>query len=95
MLCLSPLPADLSGGMKHIAVNTRLLLGGRLEGIGRFAYEVLRRMVERNPDVRFSFFFDRPYDPAFIFGENVRPYVLPPQARHPVLWYAWFHGMLR
>lgn len=76
-------------------MNTRLLLGGRLEGIGRFAYEVLRRMVERNPEVRFSFFFDRKYDPDFLFGDNVEAYVLPPQARHPVLWYAWFHVMLR
>ena len=81
--------------MKHIAVNTRLLLGGRLEGIGRFASEVLQRMVARNPDVRFSFFFDRPYDSGFLFGENVEAIVLPPQARHPLLWYAWFHVMLR
>jgi len=29
-----------------------------------------------------------------VMGENVKPYVLPPQARHPVLWHTWFHLML-
>ena len=77
--------------MPHIAVNTRLLLSHRLEGISRFAYEVLQRMVQRNPEVQFSFLFDRAYDPDFVFGENVRAYHLPPQARHPVLWHMWFH----
>ncbi len=79
--------------MKHIAVNTRLLLKDRLEGISRFAYEVLKRMVEQHPNIQFSFFFDRAYDQQFIFGENVNAYVIPPQARHPVLWYLWFHVM--
>lgn len=77
--------------MAHIAVNTRLLLSHRLEGISRFGYEVLKRMVERNPSVQFSFYFDRPYDPAFVFGDNVSPYHIPPQARHPILWHMWFH----
>ena len=76
---------------QHIAVNTRLLLKDRLEGIGRFAYEVLKRMVERNPEVRFSFFFDRPWHEEFIFGPNVEPHVLIPQARHPFLYYGYFN----
>ncbi len=75
----------------HIAVNTRLLLTGRLEGISRFTFEVLKRMAVRNPDVRFSFFFDRKFDPKYKFSDNVEPYVLAPQARHPLLWYTWFH----
>ncbi|MCB0844451.1 MAG: glycosyltransferase family 4 protein [Bacteroidetes bacterium] len=83
------------GKKLHIAVNTRLLLPGKLEGISRFGYEVLKRMVENHPDARFSFFFDRKYDPDYIFGENVTPYVIPPQARHPLLWHAWFHFMVK
>lgn len=77
--------------MPHIAVNTRLLLSHRLEGISRFGYEVLQRMCMQNPDVHFSFFFDRAYNPDYVFGPNVTPYHLPPQARHPLLWHAWFH----
>ena len=76
----------------HIAVNTRLLLPERREGISRFAVEVLRRMVQNNPEIRFSFLFDRPYDPQFLFHSNVTPFVIPPPARHPLLWHMWFHG---
>lgn len=74
----------------RIAVNTRFLLTGRLEGIGWFTYEVMRRLVDRRPDDEFIFLFDRPFDPAFVFAENVKPVVVPPPARHPLLWYLWF-----
>lgn len=74
----------------RIAVNTRFLLPGKLEGIGWFTHEVVRRMVARHPEVEFLFLFDRPYDPAFVYGPNVRPIVAPPPARHPLLWYWWF-----
>jgi glycosyltransferase involved in cell wall biosynthesis len=73
-----------------IAVNTRFLLSGRLEGIGWHTYEVCRRLVQQHPEDEFLFFFDRPYSQEFIFGPNVRPVVLPPPARHPVLWHLWF-----
>lgn len=76
--------------LKHIAVNTRLLLPGGTEGIGRFSIEILRRMVEQHPETQFSFFFDRAYDEKYIFGPNVTPYVLFPPARHPFLFLWWF-----
>ncbi len=79
----------------RIAVNTRLLLKDRLEGIGWFTYEVFRRLVRDHPEHEFFFFFDRPYDASFVFGENVRPLVLPPPARHPVLFPIWFEGSVR
>lgn len=72
-----------------IAVNTRLLLKGKLEGIGWVAYETLRRMVERHPEVEFYFLFDRQPDPMFLFADNVKPVTLFPQARHPFL-FIWF-----
>lgn len=72
-----------------IAVNTRLLLKGRLEGIGWVAYETLRRMVAAHPEVEFYFLFDREPDPMFLFADNVKPVVLFPQARHPFL-FIWF-----
>ncbi|MFT4060718.1 MAG: glycosyltransferase family 1 protein [Edaphocola sp.] len=73
----------------RIAVNTRLLLKDKLEGIGWFANEILWRMVRSHPDHEFVFLFDRPYDPSFVFGPNVTPVVLKPQARHPFLYYLW------
>ena len=74
----------------RIAVNTRLLLPNRLEGIGRFKHEVLRRLVARHPEHQFLFLFDRPFDEAFVYGSQVRAVQLPPPSRHPLLWYLWF-----
>ena len=73
-----------------IAVNTRLLLKDKLEGIGWVAYECLRRIVKSHPDVEFYFIFDRKYDEKFIFADNVKPVVLFPPARHPFLYIAYF-----
>jgi glycosyltransferase involved in cell wall biosynthesis len=74
----------------RIAVNTRLLLKGKLEGIGWFTYQTLEHIVRQHPEHEFYFFFDRPYDPQFVFAPNVKPVVVHPQARHPVLFYLWF-----
>ncbi len=74
----------------RIAVNTRFLLRGKLEGIGWCTYEIVKRLVANHPEHDFIFFFDRPYDEAYIFGENVEAVVLNPPARHAILWYAWF-----
>ncbi|MES2701161.1 MAG: glycosyltransferase family 1 protein [Bacteroidota bacterium] len=74
----------------RIAVNTRLLLKGKLEGIGWFTSQTLERIVRGHPEHEFIFFFDRPYDPSFVFAPNVTPVVVHPQARHPVLFYVWF-----
>lgn len=77
-----------------IAVNTRLLLKDKLEGIGWVAYECLRRIVKSHPEVEFYFIFDREPDQKFIFAENVKPVVLFPQARHPFLYIAFFEFSL-
>jgi len=79
---------------KIIAVNTRFLLKDKLEGIGWFTYETLRRMTQSHPEIQFHFFFDRAFDPSFIFSDNIIPHVIPPPARHPWLWYAWFEWSL-
>ncbi|MCS7075722.1 MAG: glycosyltransferase family 4 protein [Bacteroidia bacterium] len=73
----------------RIAINTRFLLKGRLEGIGRFTLEITQRLVKKHPNDTFYFIFDRPYDKSFIFSENVIPVVVSPPARHPILWKIW------
>jgi len=77
-----------------VAVNTRLLLAHRMEGIARYIYETTKRMVKAHPEVEFHFLFDRPYDQKFIFADNVVPHVIGPQSRHPVLWHLWFERSL-
>jgi len=74
----------------RIAINTRLLLKDRLEGIGWFTYQTLKRITQNHPEHQFFFIFDRPWDDEFIFSSNVTPVVAYPQARHPLLWYLFF-----
>lgn len=74
----------------RIAVNTRLLLPGKLDGIGWFTAESVKRIVVSHPEHEFFFLFDRKPSPQFIFGPNVTPVVLCPQARHPILWRIFF-----
>jgi hypothetical protein len=73
-----------------IAVNTRFLLEGQLEGIGIYTQEIFRRVVKLLPQHEFYFLFDRKPAPEFIFADNVKAVIVSPQARHPLLWYWWF-----
>ena len=74
----------------RIGVNTRFLLEGKLEGIGRFTYEIFRRVTKNHPEHEFLFYFDRSFSDHFVFEENVTPHKLFPPARHPYLWYWYF-----
>ena len=74
----------------RIVVNTRLLLKNKLEGIGWFEYETLKRIANQHKDVEFIFVFDRQYDSSFIFSDNITPVIAHPQARHPFLYCIWF-----
>ncbi len=74
----------------NIAVNTRLLLLNKLEGLGRFACETLKRITCQHPEHTFIFIFDRKFSDEFIFSDNIIPVVAHPQSRHPVLWYMFF-----
>jgi len=73
-----------------IAINTRLLIKNKLEGIGTFTHEVLERMVKGHPEVDFYFIFDREYSEVFIYSDNVIPIVIGPKSRTPISWYMWF-----
>jgi glycosyltransferase involved in cell wall biosynthesis len=78
----------------NIAVNTKLLIRDRLEGIGWFEYETLSRITRAHPEHRFYFVFDRGWDESFIFSENVHPIRTFIPSRHPLLWYLRFHHVI-
>ena len=78
----------------RIAVNTRLLLKDKLEGIGWYTFETLSRIVKAHPNHDFYFIFDRAFSKEFVFAKNVHPIVLNPPTRHPILWYIWFEWRL-
>ena len=74
----------------NIAVNTRLLIKDKLEGIGWFTYETLKRITKSHPEHNFIFMFDRRFSDEFVFSSNIQPVIVHPQARHPLLWYLFF-----
>lgn len=74
-----------------IAVNTRSLIPGKMEGYGYFIEEIFSRVALNHPEHEFYFLFDRPYEPQFIYAKNIKPEVLQPQARLPFLWKIWYN----
>ena len=74
----------------RIAINTRLLLPGRLEGIGYYTHEIVRRLPALLPESEFLFCFDRAYDPALTELPRVSGRIVWPPTRDPLLWRAWF-----
>ena len=78
----------------RIAVNTRFLLPNRLEGMGWFTWEVLRRWADWEANNHnFFFLFDRPFHADFV-PQGVEALRVFPPARHPFLWYAWYEWAL-
>ncbi len=74
----------------NIAINARLLLKNKLEGIGWFSFETLRRIAKNHPEHTFYYIFDRKYDESFISSDNIIPVVAGLPTRHPFLWFLWF-----
>lgn len=73
-----------------IAVNTRFIVTGQLEGYGYFTKEVFFLLAHNHPEHQFIFFFDRPFDTSLVFPKNVTPVVVPPKARHALSFRWWF-----
>jgi glycosyltransferase involved in cell wall biosynthesis len=74
----------------RIVVNAQSLIKDKLEGLGWFSYETLKRITTQHPEHEFIFVFDRKWDEQFIFSENVKPTILYPPSRHPFLWHLRF-----
>ena len=73
----------------RIAVNTRLLIKNKLDGIAWFTLETFKRICKQHPEHEFIFIFDRKYSNEFIFAKNITPVVISPPTRHPLL--IWFY----
>ena len=74
-----------------IAVNTRFLLPGYLEGYGNFIVECFKRIAADHPSDSFIFLFDRPFENSFIFSDNIIPLIVTPVTRHPLLLWSWLN----
>lgn len=77
-----------------VGVNARTLVSGKLDGIGWFTLETLRRFVQWHPEHTFVVFLDRRPTIDVNFGPNVKVVWFGPPTRHPLLWYIWFEHLL-
>jgi glycosyltransferase involved in cell wall biosynthesis len=78
----------------HIVVNTQLLIENKLEGLGWFTFEVLRKITSNHPEHQFTFLFNQPYSNEFIFSKNVKPMIVGPKYNHPLTWFIKFEVIL-
>lgn len=74
----------------RIAVNARFLIKDKLEGLGWYTYEILKRMVRNHPEDEFILIHDRPLAEEYIFADNVKSVRTLMSSRHPLLWNLWF-----
>lgn len=77
-----------------IAINTKALLPGKMEGYGYYIEEIFSRIAIRHPEHQFYFLFDRPFDQRFVYATNIQPIIINPQARLPILWQLWYNWKL-
>lgn len=74
-----------------IAVNAIFLQKNLLEGYGHYANEILKRVVQSNPEHQFVFIFDRPFNQQFIFAKNVTAIQVAPAAQHVPAFIYWYN----
>ncbi len=73
-----------------IAFNARHLLD-KLDGIGWYSYETIKRITEKHQEHKFILIFDRDFrEIKKSFAKNVKLLKIPPPAKHPFLWYIWY-----
>lgn len=78
----------------NIAVNTQFLIKDRLEGLGWFTYETLKRITIQHPEHNFLFIFSKPFHQDFIFSSNVRAICVNNKYGHPLTWFFRFNYIL-
>jgi glycosyltransferase involved in cell wall biosynthesis len=77
-----------------IGISARLLKTIPDDGISRFTFEVIKRIIINNPSHEFILFFDRQFDKNLLFSDKAQGIVVKPAARHPLLWYYWHEWQL-
>jgi len=77
-----------------IAVNVQSLIKDKLEGLGWFTFESLKRIVQQHPEHEFLFIFAKGIDPSFIFADNVKAINVGPPFSRPLAWFLKFNFIL-
>jgi len=77
-----------------IAISALHLKESPVDGVSRFAYESVKRLVLNNPDDIFFLISGRRLPDSLIFGNNAENIVLPPVGDNPFNWWYWHERKL-
>ena len=78
----------------RIAVNVQTLVSNKLEGLGWFTYEVMKRIAVDHPEHEFTFIFGKGIDERFVFADNIRAVNIGPPYFRPLIWWFKFSFLL-
>lgn len=76
---------------KIIAINARFILPNYMEGYGNYIVQLYSRVAVHMPHVTFYFITDRAVTQHITLPNNCHFKLLPPAARHPILWHYWYN----
>jgi glycosyltransferase involved in cell wall biosynthesis len=71
------------------------MMTDRLEGVGTVTHELMSRIAKAHPEDVLDYYFDRPFDRAFIHASNVNAHSFFPPARLPFLIRYWLNNPIR
>ncbi len=78
----------------RIAVNAQTLVRDKMEGLGWFTYETLKRIVLSHPEHEFVFIFGKGIESDYVFSRNVKPVNIGPPFFRPLAWILKFEFLL-
>lgn len=78
-----------------IAVNTRLVIKNKMDGIGLFTWQTFSFLARENPEIDFYFIFDRKPDEEFIAAKNIHPIIIRPITKHIYVFPYWYQIALK
>lgn len=77
-----------------IAVNAQTLVKDKMEGLGWFAFETLKRIVVAHPEHEFTFIFGKGVESSFLFAYNVKAVNIGPPFFRPMAWLIKYEFLL-
>lgn len=78
-----------------IAVNTRLVIKNKMDGIGLFTWQTFSLLAKQHPEIDFYFIFDRKPDEEFIVAKNIHPIIIRPITKHIYVFPYWYQIALK
>jgi len=77
-----------------IAINVQTILKDKMEGLGWFSYESIKRIIQQHPEHQFLLIFSKGIVPEFLSFDNVETVNIGPPFYRPLALYLKFEYLL-